>query len=43
MKVKSNNKLILTIPPKSFVGGSKLDLNSLVQVIVDADNFKSAF
>ena len=42
MKVKSSDKIYLTLPPKNFAG-NKIDPDNLSLYIVEADNFKSAF
>jgi len=41
-KCRSNDKIILAIPPKSF-SGTKLDISSFRIVNIDASNFVQAF
>lgn len=41
-KVKSTDKIILALPPKSF-SGTKIDLSNLRLVTIDASTFPQAF
>jgi len=39
-KVKSSDKIILTFPTK---GTTKIDINNLKMIIIDANDFETAF
>jgi len=42
-KVRSNGKIILIIPSNKNFSGAKLDFSYLVQIVIEANDFKTAF
>ena len=42
-KIRDNGRIVLIIPSNKNFSGAKLDFSCLVQVTIEANDFKSAF